>query len=60
MQPKFQDNRAVNLDKALSPDFIPMFGGRPLRSARIGRDDSLDLKIILNTTKDVEEFLTKF
>jgi hypothetical protein len=60
MQPKFQDNRAVNLEKALSPDFIPMFGGRPARAARIGRDDSLDLKIILNTTKDVEEFLAKF
>jgi hypothetical protein len=60
MQPNFQDNRAVKLEKALDPDFIPMFGGRPLRSARIGRDDSLDLKIILNTTKDVEEFLAKF
>ena len=60
MQPDFQDNRAVKLEKALSPDFIPMFGGRPLRIARIGGDDLLDLKIILNTTKDVEDFLAKF
>ena len=60
MQPKFHDNRAVKLEKALSADFIPMFGGRPARSAKIGRDDSLDLKIILNTTKDVEEFLAKY
>ena len=60
MQPNFQDNRAVNLEKALSPDFIPMFGGRPQRTARIDRDDFLDLKIVLNTTRDVEEFLGKF
>ncbi|MDB5104048.1 MAG: hypothetical protein JWP91_1737 [Fibrobacteres bacterium] len=60
MQPNFQDNRAVKLEKALSPDFIPLFGGRPARTARIGKDDSMDLKIVLNTTKDVEEFLAKF
>ena len=60
MQPKFQDNRAVKLEKVLSPDFIPMFGGRPSRSVKIDREDALDLKIILNTTRDVEEFLAKF
>ena len=60
MQPNFRDDRAVKLEKALASDFIPLFGGRPLRTSRIGKDDSLDLKIILNTTRDVEEFLTKF
>ncbi len=60
MQPNFHDNRAVKLDKAYSSDFIPLFSGRPVRASRIGKDDSLDLKIILNTTRDVEEFLTKF
>ncbi|MEO6097453.1 MAG: hypothetical protein ABIW76_18100 [Fibrobacteria bacterium] len=60
MQPNFNDQRAVNLEKALSSDFIPLFSGRPLRTARIGKDDSLDLKIILNTTRDVEEFLAKY
>ena len=60
MQPNFRDNRAVKPEKAYSSDFIPLFSGRPVRASRIGKDDSLDLKIILNTTRDVEEFLTKF
>jgi hypothetical protein len=60
MQPNFHDNRAVKLEKAYSSDFIPLFSGRPARTSRIGKDDSLDLKIILNTTRDVEEFLAKF
>jgi hypothetical protein len=60
MQPNFHDQRAVKLEKVLSPDFIPLFSGRPLRTARIDKNDSLDLKIILNTTRDVEEFLAKF
>lgn len=60
MQPQFKDERAVKLEKVLDPDFIPLFAGRPLRSARIGKDDSMDLKIILNTTRSVEEFLAKF
>jgi hypothetical protein len=60
MQPNFRDQRAVKLEKVFSSDFIPLFSGRPVRTARIGKDDSLDLKIILNTTRDVEEFLAKF
>lgn len=60
MQPNYHDHRAVKLEKAYSSDFIPLFSGRPVRTSRIGKDDSLDLKIILNTTRDVEEFLTKF
>ena len=59
MQPNFH-NRSVKLEKAHSSDFIPLFSGRPVRASRIGKDDSMDLKIILNTTRDVEEFLAKF
>jgi hypothetical protein len=59
MQPNFRDNRAVKLEKALSPDYIPLFGGRPVRATVIGKDDFLDLAILLNTTKDVEEFIAK-
>jgi hypothetical protein len=59
MEPKFEDKRAVKLEKVLSPDFIPLFGGRPSRSARIGKDDSLDLKILLETTQDVGQFIAK-
>jgi hypothetical protein len=56
---KFQDKRAVKLDKVLSPDFIPLFGGRPARTARIGKDDALDIKILLETTHDVGHFIAK-
>lgn len=59
MEPKFEDKRAVKLAKVLSPDFIPLFSGRPRRSLLIGKDDSLDLTILLNTTRSVEEFLAK-
>jgi hypothetical protein len=59
MEPKFEDKRAVKLEKVLSPDFIPLFGGRPARTARIGKDDALDLKILLETTHDVGHFVAK-
>lgn len=59
MKDKFKDNRAVKLEKVLAADFIPLFSGRPRRSLLIGKDDSLDLKIILNTTHTVEEFIAK-
>jgi hypothetical protein len=59
MIPNFEDKRAVKLEKVLSPDFIPLFAGRPQRALVIGKDDSLDLKIILNTTDSVEAFLAK-
>jgi hypothetical protein len=59
MEPNIHDKRAANPDKVLSPDFIPLFGGRPLRAARIGKDDALDLKILLNTTEDVGQFVAK-
>ena len=51
--------RIPKLDKALSQDFIPLFGGRPLRAVQIGKDDTVDLKILLNTTADVEQFIAK-
>jgi hypothetical protein len=59
MKGKFKDNRSVKLEKVLAGDFIPLFSGRPKRSLLISKDDSLDLKIILNTTESVEEFLAK-
>lgn len=59
MKGKFKDNRSVKLEKVLARDFIPLFSGRPDRSRLIGKDDSLDLKIILNTTDSVEAFLAK-
>jgi hypothetical protein len=49
--------RVPKLDKELSADSIPLFGGRPVRATQIGKDDTLDLKILLNTTRDVDQFL---
>ena len=59
MEPNFRDPRTAKIEKVLSPDFIPMFGGRPLRTDRIDKDDGVDLKILLNTTRDVSQFLAK-
>ncbi len=59
MIPNFRDKRAVKLPHVKSPDFIPLFAGRPEREKIIGRDDGLDIKILLNTSKTVEEFLAK-
>jgi hypothetical protein len=59
MEKKFRDSRAVKLENVLASDFIPLFGGRPTRELVIGKDDSLDLTIILNTTDSVEDFLRK-
>ena len=59
MKPNIKPSDAAKLDKVLSPDFIPMFGGRPQRAALIGKDEALDLKILLNTTLDVEQFIAK-
>ncbi len=55
----YKDKRAVNLEHVRSPGFIPLFGGRPKREKVIGREDGLDLKILLHTCVSVEDFLAK-
>lgn len=55
----FEDKRAVKLQNVLSKDFIPLFSGRPKRELVIGRDDLMDLDILLHTSTTVEEFLGK-
>ena len=59
MEHKFEDIRAEKLEKVPAPDSIPLFGGRPARKMRIGKDDAMDLKILLNTTLDVGHFVAK-
>ncbi len=59
MTPHFEDKRAVKLENVLAKDFIPLFSGRPKRDPVIGRDDLVDLDIILHTSSTVEEFLAK-
>ncbi len=51
------------LDKALiQPDqstnsFIPFLKGRPIREGIINNEDLINLKIALNTSKSLQEFL---
>lgn len=59
MNSNFKDKRSAKLQHVQSPDFIPLFAGRPQREKVIGREDSLDLKILLNTSASVDEFLAK-
>jgi hypothetical protein len=59
MNDKFKDKRPVKLEKTMEKGHIPLFGGRPARTRWIGKDDSLDLTILLNTTLTVDEFLLK-
>jgi hypothetical protein len=40
-------------------DTIPLFAGRPKREKVIGREDLMDLDIILHTCDTVEAFLAK-
>ena len=51
------DRRSVKLEEISKPNYIPLFGGRPNRDKVIGNEDLIDLKISIETIKDVNEFL---
>ena len=53
------DKRAVKLEDVLKADYIPFLGGRPNRQTVIGKEDVMNLAIVLNTTASVEEFAAK-
>ena len=54
---KIIDKRQIRLEEVMKPDYIPFLGGRPERLTVIRTDDIVDLKINLNTTDSVEEFV---
>ena len=54
---KVIDKRQIRLEEVMKPDYIPFLGGRPERSVIINPDDIMNLKINLNTTDSVEQFL---
>jgi hypothetical protein len=58
MTPNPDFNRSAK-QGILSAEIIPMFSGRPVREKIIGRDDLLDLDILLHTCDSVEAFLAK-
>jgi len=51
------DKRQVKLENIMKEGYIPFLSGRPDRNTVIGSDDVLNLRIALNTTGSVEEFL---
>ena len=59
MASNFEDKRAVKLQNVLAKDFIPLFSGRPQRERVIGREDLMDLDILLHTSSTIEELLAK-
>ena len=52
------DNKSA-IKQASAQDFIPLFTGRPKREKVIGKDDLMDLDILLHTCDTVEAFLAK-
>jgi len=56
---KIIDKRQIRLEEVMKPDYIPFMGGRPERITVIRMDDIVNLKINLNTTESVEEFIKK-
>ena len=53
------DRRSIKLEDILKADYIPFLSGRPERETVIAKEDLMNLEIVLNTTKTVEEFITK-
>jgi hypothetical protein len=54
---KVIDKRSIHLENVLRPDYIPFLSGRPNRETVIGKDDMMNLAIVLNTTNTIEEFI---
>jgi hypothetical protein len=54
------DKRVVKLENVMAEDYIPFMSGRPPRDEKIGKDDQLNLKIMLNQCKTVQEFIAAF
>jgi len=51
------DKRHIRLEDIIKDGYIPFLGGRPERETIICEDDIMNLRINLNITNSVEEFL---
>lgn len=51
------DKRRIKLENIIKKDYIPPYEGRPKRDIRISDEDVLNLKIVLNTSNDIKEFI---
>ncbi len=56
---KVIDKRSIKLANMFKPGYIPFLSGRPVRETVIGKDDLMNLEIVLNTTNTIEEFVRK-
>jgi hypothetical protein len=54
---KVIDRRSIKLENVMKPGYIPLGSGRPIRDTIIGKDDLMNLEIILNTSKTADEFI---
>lgn len=62
MTPNLEGNspgKVQGADNVAAAEAIPMFSGRPKREKVIGREDLMDLDILLHTCVSVEELLAK-
>ncbi len=59
MAPNLEGTNPVNLRQAATADSIPLFAGRPKREKVIGREDLMDVDILMHTCDTVEELLAK-
>jgi hypothetical protein len=59
MASNLDNGSSAKAQGVLAADVIPMFSGRPKRDKVIGRDDLMDLDILLHTCDSVEELLAK-
>jgi hypothetical protein len=58
-KPHVEDHRRIKLEKIENPDYIPFLEGRPEREKVIRNEDILDLRIAMNTSKSLEDFLNQ-
>lgn len=55
---KVRDLRRIKLEDVSKKEYIPFLEGRPKRTTVIQSDDLLNLRILLNNSKSLEEFLS--
>lgn len=51
------DELNIMLEKAMHEEYKKLLHGRPKREKEINREDVINLKIALNSSKSLEEFL---
>jgi hypothetical protein len=59
MIPNSGNSGSTKLQHDTASETIPLFAGRPKREKVIGREDLMDLDILLHTCDTVEAFLAK-